>query len=288
MFALLALLLSACTPSCTPQPTTPPEEDSEVSYYSADYAARAAVTSIKDSPTQDLTIVIPPDWDPFWTTIDDDGYGIRLTEANGLTVVDYQVSSFTKATRTMELEVDDLVMGGSAVLLWLYYDTDTPTDGAATFTATTPVATNYIHLGEPTGWILELRPDAPGQATPSQQIGKTEDDEILLWWKCVTLEPRSAPYNTSTAYEEVYAVVTAYVLSSGTPDGTMTDNSKLRIVQGNDGFTYVRMLVKGGTSGTDYTVSITIETTVGSLATGDQANRTINGRALLKVLDPSE
>lgn len=279
---LLALVLQCCGGGRS----IADSGDSGVSYYDDAYLYRAAITLIDDGGS-DMTITVPPDWDLFWEAIQADGDDIRVTDSDGVTLLDYQWASFTYATRTGVIEIDDLPGSGAedARCVWLYFGNAAATDGAATFTASTPID-GMIHLGDPSGIVLDVISDPPGATEPSQQVAKTTTGQLLIWWRIGYLETRQAPYNGHILYEEPYAV-SADVLSSGTPQGSMTDASALRFVYGTDGYTYVRMLVKAGSDATDYTIAVSVTSVIGS-TTDDTVKRIVTGRALLRVNDPAE
>lgn len=257
-------------------------EGGDVSRYDDAYQFRALITVTSDG-TDDVTITVPPDWDEFWDNIQSDGDDIRVTTFDGVTDIDYQWASFTYGTRTGVIEVDNYssVTYAESGVLWLYFGNAAATDGSASFTASTPVD-GFIHLGRPGNLVLDVTPDPPGATVPSQRIAKTSTAEIWVWWRLIDLEKRSAPYNRSTSYEELKAVMHASVQTGGMDQSGMYDYNELRMVEGADGLTYIRSLILGGSDGTDYTITFNVVTGNGS------STRTQTARALLEVRDPAE
>lgn len=283
---LLVLLLALCGP----HPARTDTADSAVvyqadgaggsmSWYDDAYLYRAPIL-IEDAAGGDVTITVPADWDLFWDTIQADGDDIRVTQEDGITLATYEWSTFTYASRAGVIDIDGYAgePGCTKGVHWLYFGNSAATDGAGSFTASAPVD-GFIHLGAPAGHIVDLRQEEAGVEVPTQRLGKAVDADLYIWWRIAGLQSRLTTYNKSSALEEVAGITEAVVATGGATQAGMTDADRLRIVETQDGYTYIRMYVDDGASGTDYTVRLGVLTTEG---------RVITGRFLLEVFDPDE
>lgn len=241
---------------------------------------RASVTLDCVDTSNDYQIAIPADWSDFWDNVDTNGYEIFVADGDGLTALSWKWSSFTKATRTGTLQIDNYIAPVTGVAqIFLYWGGMTgAADGAASFTAAS-VRSGYVDLGGRVGPVAAT-PERPGDTKPRHVQTKAAGETIWVWldlWS--ELVHRLAPSDSRVQWEEVDGV-TYSVLLAGVAQGAMVSATAPRISEGR----YVRVPVSGGTSGTDYTISVTIYTTIPNQASG----RTLIRRVLLKVLDVSE
>lgn len=238
--------------------------------------------------TKDAEFTIPASWDDFWDTIDTAGAQLRVTKADGVTGVTYQIGtkvSWSKANRLGNIEIEDLVFAtGSAGVLWLYYGNATATDGAGSFTATTPTEI-FVIVRRPTQPTITAAPAAPGELTPRIRLAKTTSDVRYIAWDITNeLAPPVGTAYDGGKFEEP-AALDFDVVQSGSPVGTMYTDANVYASE-VDGRIYALTLIQAGTDANDYTAVLKVRTTIPD--TANTIHRTLEYRALLSVNDPAE
>lgn len=240
---------------------------------------RASISLDSVDTSSDYTITIPRDWSDFWDDVDSSGLEVEITDADGITTLTYQWSSFTKATRTAVLQIDNYTSPVNGVAqIWIYWGMTGATTGAGSFVASSP-RNGYVDVGDVVNPIATL-PERPGDTKPQHLISKATGETIWVWMDLgKELIKRDQVSDEHRQWEEIDGVTYAVTLA-GSAQGGMVSASSVRIHDGR----YVRVPVLAGTTATDYTLSLTISTTYPTQSTG----RTLVRRALLRVLDVSE
>jgi hypothetical protein len=232
------------------------------------YRAAVTIATPAASPYT-ATIVIPPDFHHFWTTIDSSGNDLRLVEWDATNKVwkksNYQLAAspaFSKTNRIGTIEADGLAVGttGNPTCLWLYYG---PADGAASSGAGTVTLSSaksgYIELARPTsGRVFSLAPERLGSTLPSQRFQKNDGETVHIWWDLSAALPERRDVEASHLGlgGVVYADPDVYNDQSATQAAMFTtDSTRFAEYQGR---LYVKQEVKAGTSGSDYTVEMKI------------------------------
>ena len=97
-----------------------------MSWYDNAWLRRQSITvdTIGGGGTVDITIAVPVDWDQFWNEINQtDGRDIRICDADGRTLLTYNLESFSLATRTLIIEVDAYAAPGLGMCqIWIYWN----------------------------------------------------------------------------------------------------------------------------------------------------------------------
>jgi len=234
------------------------------------YEATITIDNTAGAPgAQDATLVIPAEWDEFWENVDTNGEDIRVTAEDGVTLATWDLNGFNKATRAGTLEIDNFVATAAKMYpLHLYWGKAAQATGITAFVPGAP-KTGYIELSSPTAPVITVQEERPGETVPRVRLSKSVD-EVAYWWFDFSgvLARRRAKHNASHRLEEISQ---AYydVLDGGATQAAMQDATKTRISG-----PLVKVLVKAGTTGSDYIVVCTIVTTEG---------RTLQQRALLQV-----
>ena len=228
-----------------------------------------SVVTTSSGSTVDVVLTIPPGWDEFWDGIDANGYGIRFTEADGVTPIDYQLQTWTPASNIAVVNLDDVPMPGSTdkcVLLWMYYaPTGTATDGSTSFTLGAS-GTASMEMAQPDpASAIRIREQTPGQTVPDSRIAKSEDEVRDVFFALTrTMQPASTTYNGRRQWEEPGVASIEVQDSSGTPVASMNEVSAMRWVSVDRGGgrqdVYLRARVKAGTTATKYTLIATVLT----------------------------
>lgn len=266
-----------------------------MSWLDDDYTRRAAISVATSGSTADVDVVIPSDWDDFWDEIDANGYGVRVTLADGRTAVPYAVDNgsggaFDRSGRLGRVRIDGATFrstAGLCSLLWLYYGIETPTSGAAAVTMGSPL-TGRIEQAQPHRPIL-AQPLRPGLATPRDAVAKTPTEETVVWVDVTGLLERR---RTDTAgldhLEEPWAALPAGYDDTGTTAAIVeaTRHRWVELDSERGRRIYLRVGLTGGTDGEVYTVRVPISTIAPEAA--PEQRRAIEVAFAVRVTAPLE
>lgn len=243
---------------------------------------RASISLDGNGASADYAITVPADH-PIWDTIDASGAEIRVTDADGQTVLTYQWSGFSLANRTGTIQIDNFTAGTGIEQVWLYWGMAGASSGAGSFVASAP-RSGYIEMGEPGAVRIVPVAERPGATTPERVVTKLSSDSIWIWFDILPLLQRQAiptgtDGNRHSNLEEI-RLVSYEVYSGASAQAAMITATSPRIYGGR----YIKVLVKAGSSGTDYTIRLTTTTTIPTQASG----QTFARRVELKVYDVAE
>lgn len=224
----------------------------------------------------DVDITIPKDCDPFWDAIDSSGNNLRVTAADGVTLVTYDVDdgaggAFDATNRLGRIRVDGMTIptGTAGIfLLWLYFDpadSDGATnisDGSSAVTMA-DIATGYIDLDEPTGpWWTEYQPQILRSTNPRDARHKGPSEQVYVWFRLDRVLAKSQYASEgSKRREELYYASMAVLDTSGADQTSMYDLSANRFVwHARTRTMWLKCLVKAGTTNTRYTAAPAVHT----------------------------
>lgn len=226
--------------------------------------------------TIDASGAIPTDWDFFWLTINQtDGRDIRVVDADGKTLLTYELAGIDVANRTLTIEVDNYAAPeGGMCTLWLYWGA---TGVSTASTAVVPASAKaiYVELANPNTAIRKVvcRPPPSGQTKPEGVITKASDETVFLWLDVrALLQNRLDPDTNRRFLEEIdYADYEMYSADGTTAQNAMESKTSTRIEDG-----WIKVRISGGTTATDYICTLTIGTTSGQI---------LKPRVLVRVRD---
>jgi len=243
------------------------------------YRVSITIDSTASASAGDVQILIPDTFTAFWDTIDSSGNELRVAAADGVTLLNYKLASFSKANRAGYIQIDDFTPAEAKVCqVWLYYGMSGAASGAAVFVYAAS-KTGYIYLGQP-GTATKSIPERPGETQPRDVISKTTSESVWVWFDFgPRLQARITPADGYFQFEEVYSVAYDVQLATASQAGMITATSP-KIVHGR----FVQVLVGAGTTGTDYTVICTVNTRIPP----DLTAQTLQARAIIKVRNPVE
>ena len=213
----------------------------------------------------DAEIVVPKDWDEFWENCNQtDGRDIRICDADGYTLLTYNLEGFVLATRTLEIEIDGYTAPAAGMLqVFIYWCNAAATDAAAGGFVPASAKTGYIDVGGARGSVTVCQPERFKDVRPRTTLSKATDDTIHHTFDLagvLELRPRHALYSKHQEFEEIDYVV--YVAeAAGTPVSMIT-LANTRIVG-----RFVRVDIKAGTDVVDNTIILTVGTTEGRILT---------------------
>ena len=226
---------------------------------------------------KDITFTVPTNLGSFWDVIDSSAHELRVTAEDGVTALVYQRASFNLATRQLTIEVQGAgVQAATAKHIWLYWGQDSASDGAGSFSASSPLTGEMTNL-EPEAPTIAMQSERPGATAPSQSVAKTVDETQDVWWSVGGVLSSTAQADGGyTAAEEIDAIKFG-VYAAGTIQTGMQDLDKIAVVQMQDR-TFVRTRWKAGSAGS-YTLRLTLITSTG---------RSVQTRAVGYVTDLQE
>ena len=241
-----------------------------------DYREAIAVDNTSGSATIDISATLPTDWS-MWDNVQSDGDDIRVCDADGRTLLTYQLVSWNSTTRTGSVEIDNYAAPTTdgIPLVWIYWGNAAAADAAGSFTADSAKTGVIDPICQPRRNVFRVRPQDPGRTKPRSVVTKGSGETIHVYLDVSDLlTRRCAKVEDSLRGEEV-DFVSLQVLSGVSDQTSMYAESNIRIYHP----ALIRLQISGGSSGTDYTISATVATTEG---------RVLNPRILLKVKDVSE
>lgn len=246
------------------------------------YRRPVSVDSSASAAAADAAFTLPPALSEFWDAIDSSGYELRVTDADGFTLLAYQLSGFSKASRTGTVQLDNIAAGTASVQqVWLYYGMSGAANAAGSFVySASKTAVLYPGGRLATPAPIPWAPQRPGDTRPRDVVSKTADEVVWVQFDFGgALQRLDSPGDGQTQFEELdevtYAVTTGGVAQAG-----MVTASAIRFI----GEGIVQVPIQGGATGTDYTIEVTARTTYPTQQTG----RTLEARAMLRVKDVSE
>lgn len=219
-------------------------------------------TATGSSPN-DVQFVIPATHERFWSTIDSNGYQLRVTDADGYTALTYQITGWNYANRTATVEVDNVPFTPNTHhVIWLYYGDTNWGNGAGSFTPSS-VINGFIRTEQPTTIAATRRP-AVGSAVSALSVAKDPAETRLVYIPLTTLAQSCAgAYEGSLRLDEV-AGFDFTVEDGGAEQAGMVDDTNCGLIECEE-VTYARVVVKGGTTATVYIGRLLVQSALGRI-----------------------
>lgn len=248
---------------------------------------RACVSVVHTSglATTDITITIPPNWDHFWDNTLATGFDIRLTAADGETLLAYDVTAFNPASRVATIEIDNVTLrtDSRVYLLWIYYGNASAADASVGFVIGASSA-GFIELARPSMFSVRLRPEQIGDLRPRYRIQKAVVDAVYIGIEIRSvMQRRDQRSARSRLYEEPF-LARVRVQLAGVDQAPMVDGTKQRFVETTNKRLWILAFVQAGTTDTDYVIVPEIHTH----RPPETAHRILEPRILLRVQDQTE
>ena len=233
-------------------------------WFNEDYRHRVPITldhsAIGGVPaTVDIEIDVPADWDFFWTTIRADMLDVVVTDANSDVVAFNFKAGFSSVTKTLTLQLDAVVCSTAASMqqYFLYFGyASEATDRKVAVSISSPDK-GFIHIGAPFARIVMPANLRPAINQPQTVFVKSTTEEIDVFFSVAGLmSPRIDEFNKRMVYEEISEVVVRSFASDGSTSDSRYQLDDTRFVSG-----FVKVRSKGGSTATDYALSLQITTT---------------------------
>jgi len=226
----------------------------------------------------DWSLTIPESWDHFWDNTLANGYDAVITDQSGRTKLAFERQTWTHANQSGVLRTNDHSLSTTNMChAFLYYGNSSASVDPVGAVSISSAITGHLELATPRGArpTVICRPERPGRTAPTPQISKVSTETIHLWWDLSrVLYGRRTESNGHRLLEEIRNVKIK-VFDGASDETGMYSSTKTRIVNGR----FVKTQLAAGSSGTDYTPRLTVETT---------ENRILDFRALLQVRDVNE
>jgi hypothetical protein len=250
-----------------------------MSWYSDSWGYRIPVSidNTSGATTHDATITVPYDAELFWDNCETDGHDVRFTKSDGMTALAYNRATWNHGNRSAVFNVDSVTCASNdaTAVMFMYFGNNSASDGSTSPTISS-AKTGAIELACHTGGqTVLLKPFRPGEVIAQQVITKTASEAIDVWIDCRrALQTRCESFSKSRRYEEIDYIQVS-VLADGADQSGQYDETKTTL--SDPGWAKVR--VKAGSSGTDYTLVVTI---------GTSTTRVLQARAVVDVQDIDE
>jgi len=247
------------------------------------YRRSISIDATASASALDVQITIPTALSEFWDAIDASGNELRVTDADGKTVLGYKltgaVSGFDRSTRDGIIQIDDYDPAAVCVgQVWLYYGITGAASAAAVFVFSAS-RTGYLYPGAPIG-IVSAVPQRPGDTRPRDAVSKMVDEVTWVWFDFHDLlQQLTTPDGEQAQWEELDEV-TYVIYLAGVAQAGMVTASSVRVIGGR----YIQVQVSGGATGSSYTLAVQATTTFPTQQTG----RILAARCLIRVKDVSE
>lgn len=256
-----------------------------MTWYDEDWPRRTAVSvnNISGAATIDAQLAIPSDWPEFWSHVQSDGDDVRVTKADGVTLLSYDLDSWDYAAKTGNIQIDGYSgipnSGQDATLqIFIYWGHATAADASSSVSISS-AKTMTVHLAQPgTGGypVIRCRPPAIDVDIASSVITKQSTETIRVWWDLRDMMAiRGIRNEASKRLEEIdyftFNVVTAI---DGDAAAALFDETENYVADPH----FISTLLKAGGDDSNYLMTLTVYTTEG---------RVLDFRATLKVNDLS-
>ena len=248
-------------------------------WFDADFLYRFPIVldgSATAAGAVDATIALTGTAAEFWATVQADLDDVRVSAANGITALSYDLESLNYAAKTVTVELDGLThhVTNTMTVVWVYFgDTDAGNteDG---ITTSSPLTGYTLFTGPGEEPIYSLGSPA-GTTAPVNRRQKRSTETVFLWFAvgpfgdlAYPYEDRALPPEGPQSLSSVATAVAGYV-------GTVTAaTSSIRLYQAPSGEVFARVTASGGTTENLFDLVLTVVTTEG---------RTLNGVVRITV-----
>lgn len=235
-----------------------------MSWHLSTHTKRASVVAFNSGTAgnYDVTVAPPADFEEFWSAVMSSGYDVRFYSADG-TALAYNRGTWTYASRTASFRVAALPSSAQnqAVQFFMYWGASV-SDGSTAASAGNLISSSAILYAATPAQVVNASPQPVGATSPAVTITKSTGDTILLWWDVAPLLwLREMRYNGFLSYEEVQYVNDVLVTTGGATQASMVTESATKVKDGR----YIVTQHQAGTTGTSYTISLDVQTTLGRI-----------------------
>ena len=246
-------------------------------WFNENYRHRVPIAldfSAIDAGAVDVEIIIPSDWNLFWSTIRSDMLDVVLTGAKGDVLSFNFKAGFNYANKTLTLQIDGLncITANTIQLCFLYFAfSSEATDRKVAVTINTPKE-GFVELGAPFARVVTATNARNVTDQPQIAFAKSTGEKINVFFQLQNLlAPRIDQFNKRMNFEEIESVKVAAYNKEGAAVTTVYKTTATRFISG-----FVQVRLEAGSNNTNYAIALLINTTQGQL---------YDVRCLLKVKD---
>ena len=144
-------------------------------------------SALGGSADKDVTVTFPKTLDLFWSTLGSDGHDLRITDADGFTVIEHKRTTFDYANRS--LTIDILGNAGnvkweaqqsSIAWLWAYVGDDDAGDSAVS-TSPSGQLTGRV-TAEAAAEVIRVSDPTPDRGEPDNRRSKSSGERRAYWF----------------------------------------------------------------------------------------------------------
>lgn len=209
--------------------------------------------------TVDIEIDVPKEWSLFWTTIRTDMLDVVVTDSKS-DVVPYNFKAgFAFATKTLTLQLDGVAVdtANSMQNYFLYFGYASESVNRKVAVTISSAGKGFIHVGAPFARIVAPANSRPALNQPQTVFPKSTNEQIDIFFSTAgLLSPRIDQYNKRMVYEEIKTIIIRSYDAAGSSSDSRYDLGETRFIRG-----FVKIRARGGSTDTDYALSLQIETT---------------------------
>jgi len=226
----------------------------------------------------DATIALTALAAEFWATIQADADDVRVSRADGLAGISFDLESLNYAAKTVTIELDGLThhISTTMTVIWVYFGDSDATNLEDGITTSSPL-TGYTLFSGPGDEPVYALGSPVGATTPVNRRQKRSTEAIFVWFAVGPFGDLAYPFKGRALPPEgpqsLSSVATVLVGGAGTVTAA---TSSIRLYQDDAGQVFARVTASGGTTGNSYDLVLTVVTTEG---------RTLNGVVRIAVLD---
>ena len=246
-------------------------------------------SALGSSTNKDVLVTVPPTLELFWASLGTDGYDLRVTDADGITVIDHKLTtsgalSYSHANRLCEINVFGQsgavpweAQQSSIAMLWVYVGD--PDAGDAAATASVSSALTGAMTAEAAADVVLVTDPTPDRARPDNRRAKSSGERRAFWFDFSPgLRTAQRAFSDRLELEEInYIEVSSVSAGSG---ASIEVEASTRFA----GTALVRVVVSGGSDGTDYTLIVKAST----ISPNDSTYQILEGRLLIQVRDQDD
>lgn len=207
--------------------------------------------------TLNVTVTIPTDHALFWDNVQSDGDDVRFTQADGVTALAYERTTWDYANRSAVFKITsfNLSSAGDMGNMWMYFGNSTVSSGSTAYGGGTLYNGRIIVSGIGASDLVIEPGFNQGETTARYELQKTSSESVFVWVR-VPLSNRDVLFNGYYFSEEIHYADVA-------PDDANVTAAvgNLRLFTDRTGFAWLRVQISGGADLDTDTVRVTIGTT---------------------------
>ena len=250
-------------------------------WFDADFLYRFPIVldgSATAAGSVDATISLTALAAEFWATIQADADDVRVSRADGLAGISYDLESLNYAGKTVTVELDGLThhVTNTMTVVWLYFGDSDATNFEDGITTSSPLTGYTLFTGPGEEPIYSLGSPA-GTTAPVNRRQKRSSETVFLWFAVGPFGALAYPFKGRAQAPEGPQSLSSTATAVAGYAGTVTaSTSSIRLYQSPSGEVFARVTASGGTTENLYDLVLTVVTTEG---------RTLEGVARLTVQD---